>query len=88
MHLLRQSGAVQRRVFDAAVAYAREGKGAVLKLPPETRAQLTDMLGPALPDRHNLTLMPIPRPDAGYGPPFWRGSMEARPKCFCSPSAA
>ncbi len=54
----------------AAVAYAREGKGAVLKLPPETSAQLTDMLGPALPDRHNLALLPIPRPNGGYGLAF------------------
>lgn len=61
---------IRKPAFDAAVAYAREGKGAVLKLPPEASAQFTEMLGPALPDRHNLALMPIPRPDAGYALAF------------------
>jgi hypothetical protein len=28
------------------------------------------MFGPALPDRHNLALMPIPRPDGGYALAF------------------
>jgi hypothetical protein len=54
---------IRKPAFDAAVAYARDGRGAVLKLPPETSAQLTDMLGPALPDR---ALLPIPNPNGGY----------------------
>jgi hypothetical protein len=49
----------------AAVAYAREGKGAVRKLPPECSVSLADMLGPAIPDRHNLALLSVPRPDGG-----------------------
>lgn len=61
---------IRKPAFDAAMAHAREGKGAVLKLPPETSAQLTDMLGPALPDRRNLALLSIPRPDGGYGLAF------------------
>lgn len=56
---------IRNPAFDAAVTYAHGGEGAVLKLPPEASASLTDMLGPALLDRHNLALMPIPRPDGG-----------------------
>jgi hypothetical protein len=61
---------IRKPAFDAAVTYAREGTGGVYKLPPEIAAQLTDTLGPALPDRHNLALLPIPRPDGGYGLAF------------------
>ncbi len=61
---------IRKPTFDAAVMYAREGIGGVYKLPPGIVAQLTDMLGPALPDRHNLALLPIPRPDGGYGLAF------------------
>ena len=61
---------IRKPAFDAAVAYARDGRGAVLKLPSETSAQLTDMLGPALPDRHNLALLPIRRPNGGCGLAF------------------
>jgi hypothetical protein len=41
---------IRKPAFDAAVTYAREGTGGVYKLPPEIAAQLTEMLGPALPD--------------------------------------
>jgi hypothetical protein len=61
---------IRKPAFDAAVTYARDGRGAVLKLPPEAAAQFTEMLGPALPDRHNLALLPIPRPNGGYGLAF------------------
>ena len=61
---------IRKPAFDAAVAYAREGEGAVRKLPPESSVQLTEMLGPALPDRHNLALLPVPRPDGGCGLAF------------------
>lgn len=40
------------------------------KLPSETSAQLTDMLGAAIPDRHNLALLSVPRPDGGHGLAF------------------
>jgi len=61
---------IRNPAFDAAVAYAREGIGGVYKLPPETSVQLTDMLGAALPDRHNLALLPLPRPNGGCGLAF------------------
>ncbi len=61
---------IRKPAFDGAVLYARDGRGAVLKLPPEAPAQFTEMLGPALPDRHNLALLPIPRPNGGYGLAF------------------
>ncbi len=71
---------IRKPDFDAAETFAREGRGAVLKLPPETSVQLTDMLGPALPDRHNLSLLPIPRPNGGYGLALMAPSMAARRK--------
>jgi hypothetical protein len=61
---------IRKSEFDGAVTYAREGVGGVYKLPPETSAQLTDMLGAPIPDRHNLALLPVPRPSGGYGLAF------------------
>jgi hypothetical protein len=61
---------IRNSAFDGAVTYAREGKGGVYKLPPETSAQFTGMLGAALPDRHNLALLRVPRPNGGCGLAF------------------
>jgi hypothetical protein len=61
---------IRRSPFDAAVAYAREGKGAIYKLPPATSAEFTEKLGAPLPDRHNLALLPLPRPNGGCGLAF------------------
>jgi hypothetical protein len=61
---------IRSSAFDAAVAYAREGKGAICKLPPKASAELTEMLGAPLSDRHNLALLPRPRPNGGCGLAF------------------
>jgi len=61
---------IRNSTFDAAVTYARDGDGGIHKLPPETAAQLTDMLGAAIPERHNLALLSVPCPDGGHGLAF------------------
>ena len=53
--------------FDAAVAYARAGNGAIYKLPPQASAEFTEMLGAPLPDRHNHGLLSVPRPNVVFG---------------------
>jgi hypothetical protein len=51
---------IRKPAFDAAVSYAREGKGAVYKLPPESSATFADMLGPAIPDCHSNGTFDLP----------------------------
>ena len=57
---------IRKPAFDAAVDYARNGVGGISKLSPAHLVPLTNMLGPALPDRHVLTLLSVPRPNSGH----------------------
>jgi hypothetical protein len=61
---------IRNPAFDAAVAYARAGNGAIYKLPPQASAEFTEMLGAPLPDRHNHGLLSVPRPNGGCGLAF------------------
>jgi hypothetical protein len=57
---------IRKPAFDAAVDYARNGVGGISKLSPACLLPLTNMLGSALPDRHVLTLLSVPRPNGGH----------------------
>jgi hypothetical protein len=56
---------IRNPVFDASVAYARDGVGRVFKYSPENSVRFADTLGPALPDKHMLALLSGPGPNGG-----------------------
>jgi hypothetical protein len=58
---------IRKPAFDAAIAYAREGKGGVYKLPLASSQQLTDMLGPPLAELHVFALHSHPGPNGAHG---------------------
>jgi hypothetical protein len=61
---------VRNAAFDSAVAYARDGVGAVYKYPPEHMVEFLKAFGPPLPERHVFALTADPGLNGKHGLAF------------------